>query len=109
MDLIQLSEEMHKTRRELNKAKINLVRRARDYAEKERAYRVALRQEILQLKEEGYAATIINDLARGAVAELKFERDMAQEVYNSARDYIYSTKVEASLLQSINKNQSEVG
>lgn len=54
----------------------------RDYAERERAYRKALAEKILQLRADGMAVTAAGDVARGDshVADLKFARDVAEGV-----------------------------
>lgn len=55
---------------------------SRDFAEKERAYRVALAKEIVTQHAEGAAWTACQDLARGnpKVAELRMLRDIAEGV-----------------------------
>lgn len=65
-------------------------KRGKALAEAERAYRVALSSKILTLRESGYPATLIGDLARGdaEVARLKFDRDCAEVVYESSREAI---------------------
>ena len=59
-----------------------------DRAAKERAYRVALAQEITRLKADGVAWTVCGDLARGdtgKVADLRYARDVADGVRESAK------------------------
>ena len=65
-------------------------KRGKALAEAERAYRVALASKILTLRDGGYPATLIGDLARGdsEVAKLKFDRDCAEVVYDSSREAI---------------------
>lgn len=60
---------------------------AADLAAKERAYRVALAQAITRYRADGHAATVCADLARGdkAVADLRYARDVAQGVLDSAQ------------------------
>lgn len=52
----------------------------KDYAEKERRYRVRLSKRIVELKAEGMAVTVAGDVARGEedIAQLKYERDCAE-------------------------------
>lgn len=60
---------------------------AKDLAEKERAYRVALAREIVrQHSDEGAAWTVAQDVARGqrSVADLRYERDVAKGVLDAA-------------------------
>lgn len=80
----------------------------RKKAETERDYRKALAIEILRLKSDGMPATLILDVARGNLADLKFERDMAEEMYKSARDRLDALEAEMNGLQSIFKRFEEV-
>lgn len=58
----------------------------RDYGAAERAYRLALAQEVIRLKADGVAATVCLDLAKGTkhVADLRFRRDVAEGVREAA-------------------------
>lgn len=105
IELSEIIHEMREVRKRLNTASIQIFNLARDKAEAERKYKVALRQEILKLKKEGYAATLINDLAKGeeVIAQLRFERDIAKELYVSGLESMKQTRTEASLLQTISK------
>lgn len=53
---------------------------AREYAQKEAAYRQALAEKIVELRAAGQPTTLAGDLARGdkAVSHLKRERDIAE-------------------------------
>lgn len=57
------------------------------YAQKERLYRVALARKILDLKSQGMAVTACEVVAKGdkAIAELRFGRDIAEGVKETAR------------------------
>jgi len=57
-----------------------------DLADKERLYRVALAQQIVQQHANGAAWTVAQDLARGhdPVAELRYHRDVAKGVLEAA-------------------------
>jgi multidrug efflux pump subunit AcrA (membrane-fusion protein) len=59
---------------------------AADLAEKERLYRKALAQAIVQQHADGAAWTVAQDLARGVttVADLRYERDVAKGVLDAA-------------------------
>jgi hypothetical protein len=65
--------------------------KGREYAEAERAYREALAQAITRLKSEGIAITVAQDLARGdkRVAELRFNRDLAEGLRDAAAQSIW--------------------
>jgi hypothetical protein len=76
-------------------------KRGRVLAEAERAYRVALAKKILLLREDGFPATLIGDLAKGddEVARLKLDRDCAEAVYDSSREAINVYKKEIDVLR----------
>ena len=76
-------------------------KRGRDMSEKEQKYRVALAEKILELRDGGYPATLIGDLARGdkTVAKLKFERDCAEVIYDNAREAINTYKKNIDVLR----------
>lgn len=75
--------------------------RGRAAAEAEQTYRVKLAEKILALRDGGYPATLIGDLARGDkdVARLKFERDCAQVVYENAQEAINVFKRQIDVLR----------
>jgi hypothetical protein len=110
VELINITKELYETKQRLNIASKEIFTLAKNRAETEKAYKIALRKEILKLKSEGYPATIIGDLAKGAdhVAELRFKRDIAKTMYDSGRDSMKATEIEGSLLQTIVKYQSDI-
>lgn len=59
---------------------------AKDYARKENLYRVALARKIVELRADGMSITLAGDIARGTpdIAELKFERDLADGMLKAA-------------------------
>lgn len=75
--------------------------RGRAAAEAERAYRVALAEKILTLREKGMPATLIGDLARGdkEVAMLKLDRDCSEVVYDNAKEAINVYKRQIDVLR----------
>lgn len=75
--------------------------RGRAAAEAEQAYRVALANKILLLRENGLPATLIGDVARGDkdVALLKFERDCSQVVYDNAQEAVMVFKKQIDVLR----------
>lgn len=105
---IVIAQEMYQAKNELKQAKQKLIARGVEYAEAERVYRIALHQEMMKLRAEDCKVTIMGDIARGAVADLKFERDKAKEIYRSAVKYVDVTETEISVLQSINKRHSDI-
>lgn len=76
--------------------------RGRDYANAEAEYRSALASTILKLKEQGMAATITPDLARGTkhVANLRLDRDCKEALYKAALEAINTYKLQIRVLES---------
>ena len=95
-----LQSEMTNLRAELNKAITILKERGQAKAIAERDYRVAVAKEILVLRDKGIAVTIIDNLVKGKeeIADLKLERDIAETLYNTAFQYIYSTKLNIDIV-----------
>lgn len=85
----------------LNKALGEIGRRGRMYADAERVYRVALRQQILREREKGTPVTIISDICRGEaeIARLRFEKDVADVVYKAAMEAINCYKLEINVMR----------
>lgn len=73
-----------------------------DYAEKEKNYRIALSQRLTQLRAEGQAVTHLADIVRGEeqIANLRFQRDVAEGMRNSARETINYLKLKLRILDS---------
>lgn len=59
----------------------------KDYARKERLYRVALARRILELRQQGMAITACEVVAKGdqAIAALREERDLAEGLKETAK------------------------
>jgi hypothetical protein len=110
IELSEVIQEMKETRQRLNIASKEIFKLASAKAEAERKYQVAKHNEIIKQRTEGFPATLISDSVRGSetVADLRFERDIAREIYNSGKDSMKATITEASLLQTISKYQTDL-
>ncbi len=99
MDLI--TELMKKTNL-LNPAIKRLADEGRRYAEAERDYKIKLRQHALQLRAEDVPVGIIDKIVYGIseVANLRFERDVAQAQYRTAEEYINTLKIEIRVIEN---------
>lgn len=109
-ELQTVIQSMREVQRRLDDSSKKIFTLAKEKAESEKAYKVALRQEIIMLREK-YPATLILDLAKGKeeIADLRFKRDVAREMYKAGLDSMNNTRTEASLLQSILRWQNETG
>ncbi len=54
----------------------------------------------MQVRDSGVPVTIISDLCRGneKIAELKMNRDIAETLYESNMQFIYSTKLNIDIV-----------
>lgn len=86
----------------IDKAINSLATNGKKLAEAERAYRMALRQEILKERSAGLPVSIISDVCRGDdhIAGLKLERDTAEAVYQANQEAINAWKLQARLVES---------
>lgn len=101
--MMQASERIEAGTKEIYKL-------ARYKAEAERNYRIAVAQEKHILKHQGIAVTLIEDLAKGKeeIADLKQQRDLAEDTFKAAVESLRALQSELSALQSISKYQSDI-
>lgn len=73
-----------------------------EYAKAERDYKVLLRVECLKLRDAGMPVGIIEKICYGipAVAEKRFQRDIAESVYKANQEAINTLKLEMRLIES---------
>ena len=97
---VELINELQHYQRRMNTG-IDLMRRyGKELAEAEEKYRIAKAQEILKLRDKGFPATIIQDLAKGATASLKFRVDVAQTMLDAAREDVMAAKMEIRVTEA---------
>lgn len=108
VELTPVVQELYKATKRLSQSSKEVFRLAQSKAETERIYRQELAKEMFAMRSENVPVSIIGDLARGNVSELKFERDLAAEMHRSALAAMEALKAEINALQSIAKYQSEV-
>lgn len=108
MDLISVTQEIHNASKRLSKSADALFSLGRAKAEAERDYRSILAQEMLKLRADGMAATLIPDIARGNVAEHLFQRDFTETQFKAGIEAADAIKTQVSALQTILKYQSDM-
>lgn len=108
MELSPTVQMLYEATKRISEASKEVFRLSKTKAETERIYRTALSQEMLKLRSEGMPATLIPDVSRGNVADLKFQRDAAMEMHRSALAAMEALKAEINALQSIAKYQSDI-
>ena len=100
---MELFEEISIKNQELTQSIKMLRQNGIKLAEKERDYKIKLRQEALKLRsEKGMPVTLIAQIIYGVpeVAQLRFERDVAEAMYNANQEHINTTKLQIRILES---------
>lgn len=99
---MELYEELDALTKQLEVSIKSLRKTGADYAEKERDYKVLLRQECLRLRDEGMAVGMIDKTCYGipSVAEARFRRDVAESIYKANQEAINSIKLRMRLIEN---------
>lgn len=86
----------------LNKTLSEYKKYQKEYANKERDYRVALSKRLLELRAQGQAVTHLADIAKGMpdIADLRFKRDIAEGLVRSAEEGINFYKLKIREMES---------
>lgn len=108
MELKDITKELYQGSKRLEEGSKDIFLLAKAMAETERDYRVALAKEKVKLRDEGMAIGLIEDVARGNLADLRFERDLSREKYIAGRDSMKAIAVQIGALQSILRIQQEI-
>lgn len=79
-----------------------IEKRGREKALTECNYRKALRKLILEERSKGTPVTVISDIVRGdeKTADLKFARDVAESLYDAAKEACNVYKIESKILEN---------
>lgn len=110
MNDIDLYAEIQKTRKLMHLALAESKQRGLTHADTERTYRIALAQQMLTERANKTPTTIINDVCRGTlhIADLKFDRDVAEVKYKAASEAINIYKKEINFLEDqLNREWSQ--
>lgn len=108
VELVDLTQAIWSTAKRIEGGVDILTSKAKAFAESERIYRKALAIEIVKLKTGGMPVTIINDVARGNTADLRYDRDVAEGVYKSCKEMLESLRAELTGLQSLLKVMQDI-
>ena len=98
---MELQIELNDKLKDLDIAIKSLRKTGSDYAEAYTNYRVALAQELVRLKDEGYAITLAGDIARGKreIASLKFKEISTEAIYKANIESINAIKLHIKVIQ----------
>lgn len=108
LDTVEIAQEIYTAAKRLQKSGDKLFSLAREYAEAEQKYRQALGIELMKLRDEKVPVSIVGDVARANISNLKFERDMAEFRYKAGRDKSQALQAEISALQTLYKRQEDI-
>lgn len=100
---MDLYEEITRLIKELDISVKQLRKSGTELAEAERKYKVCLRQEALKLRsDQNMPVTLINQIIYGVpeVANLRFDRDVKEAVYQANLEAINSTKLKLRILEN---------
>lgn len=94
----EIMEEVAKMEMALSQLK----KRGKTYAEAERDYKIAMRSEILKLRDDGQPATLVLQLCYGTsnIANLRMARDIAEALYKSALEAINVLKLKIRIMEA---------
>lgn len=111
--MYDLINELNKKNSELTQSIRMLRQNGVELAEKERDYKIKLRQEALKLRQDKkLPVTLISQIIYGVpeVADLRFKRDVAEAMYNANQEHINTTKLQIRILESqINREWGSKG
>lgn len=95
-------QEIQKRSEMLDKAIQELATNGYDLAEKEKKYKTAVSQKALELRANDTPVTLINQIIYGykEIADLRFDRDVAEVKYNANLEYINVIKLQIRILEN---------
>lgn len=99
---MDLMNELNIKIQQLEKSIKELRTSGTNYAQAEKDYKVLLRTECLQLRDEGMAIGMIDKTCYGipSVAEARFKRDVAEAVYKANLEAINSIKLQLRIIEN---------
>jgi hypothetical protein len=99
----QIIDKLDQLDRELSETNDRLKNAGNQKAFTQRDYKVSLAKKILELKAEGYPATVINELAKGdeEVSLLRCKRDIAESEYFVMLEVAQNKRARAEIGRSI--------
>lgn len=99
---MDLAIEINEKTKELSYAIKMMERYAREKAQNEKDYKIALRQEAIKLRSSNMAVTLIDKVVYGVpeVADKRFKRDVAVAMYETAKENINVLKTNIRILET---------
>lgn len=99
---MELYEELESKSRQLDQAIKVLRKNGTALAEAEANYKTELTKEVLRLKDEGVAVTLINLIIYGqpSVSTLRLQRDIAKSTYDANAEVINILKLQMRIIEA---------
>ena len=108
MELTVINSKIYEACTILSEGSRRISEYAKKSAEAERDYDKAFTIKIMELMEQKIPVTLIRDLAKGQISDIKYKMDLADKMYDSCKRSLSAQESQLSALQSILKYQSEV-
>ena len=95
-------QQIEEKSKKLDKAIQELATNGYDLAEKEKKYKTAVSQKALELRANDTPVTLINQIIYGykEIADLRFDRDVAEVKFNANLEYINFIKLQIRILEN---------
>ena len=101
MDIAEKIKILEESKSLLDKITTELKKRAYKKAETEREYRKALAIEEERLRTEKMPATLIHDISRGRLSELRYQRDIASMEYDICKEYMRNIRINQESMRTL--------
>ena len=108
---MELLDELQLKSSQLDQALKTLRRNGNALAQAERDYKEMVTKEVLRLRDEGMAVTMIAQVIYGlpSISTLRFQRDCAEAVYTANQEAINVKKLQIRLIEAqINREWGNV-
>lgn len=99
---MELPEELDYKNKQLDQAIRVLRKNGIEFAKAESEYKTELTKEVLRLRDEGMAATLINLVIYGqpSIATLRLKRDIAKTTYEANVEFINILKLQIRIIEA---------
>lgn len=101
MDIAEKIKILEESKSLLDKITTELKKRAYKKAETEREYRKALAIEEERLRAEKMPVTLIHDISRGRLSELRYQRDIASMEYDICKEYMRNIRINQESMRTL--------
>ena len=108
MDVVNVNKQIYDATQRLSDGSKKLFKYASRKAEAEKAYTREFALEVMKLKLEGLAITLIRDIAKGNISDKKFDMDLADAEWTAARSSLDAIQTQISGLQTIYRHQEQI-